>query len=209
MVEHGPDDYIAFRLVRAFGPPSSFREEAPDHAPATRLIGAPGDLHGELVSRTPFEPSGPTRICQLVTPFDIGRAHVQVVFEMPLPVPELFGPRVELRCGPDTVELHDQVGRAARWAHWYADWRPSVFRGLGSTVCHVVAGRASNLERARLHAGWAERVWVDRSVGSRTESYRDLEDERSGFWMDLALGTVEPAFAGRLTAPYSASAIPE
>ena len=181
------DGFVEFDMTLAIGP-SGFsvgpaEAEALDMLMAperpSEIVGSVGPRAGE--NHLSFE--HPLIMTQLAEPEALGRVHIDIVLQIRLASPIIFGTPASIQCGPSEIRLEAGTEVLSRWIHWYSDWEPAQFRDLGSAVNSMTTVLESSLDRLRASYGMevARLVRVRRLARSETHGEDDVRTE--SFWM--------------------------
>ena len=181
------DGFVEFDMTLAIGP-SGFsvgpaEAEALDMLMAperpSEIVGSVGPRAGE--NHLSFE--HPLIMTQLAAPEALGRVHIDIVLQIRLASPIIFGTPASIQCGPSEIRLEAGTEVLSRWIHWYSDWEPAQFRDLGSAVNSMTTVLESSLDRLRASYGMevARLVRVRRLARSETHGEDDVRTE--SFWM--------------------------
>ena len=187
VVDFDRESFVEFDSTLTMGPPS-FTTGPAEAEEFKELIAneCPGEMTG-LVGRNagidPLSIKYPLAMTQDVLQDFIGRVHIDIASKIRLASPYVFGKSANIQCGPTEICLKAGDDVLSRWIHWYADWEPTIFTELGSTV-----GSMTTVLKSRLDKVCASHdVEISRLVrirrGVRPEVYLKHEVETDAFWM--------------------------
>ena len=95
----------------------------------------------------------------------------------------MFGTSANIQCGPTEICLEAGDDVLSRWIHWYADWEPTIFTELGSTVGSMTTVLKSRLDEVCASSDVEIARLVRVRQGVRPEVYLEHEVETDTFWV--------------------------
>ena len=146
----------------------------------------PGEMAGLVGREAGINPrliEHPLAMTQGVLPEEIGRVHTDMVLNIRLVSPCVFGTSASVQCGPSEIRLETGAEVLSRWVHWYANWEPTIFPDLGSTVSSMTTVLKSRLDKLRASHGVEIVRLVRVRRGTRREIYGKCEVETESYWV--------------------------
>ncbi len=187
VVDFNKESFVEFDSTLTMGPPG-FTTGSAEAEKFKELIAneCPGEMTG-LVGRNagidPLHILRPLAMTQDVRQDFIGRVHIDIASKIRLASPYVFGTSANIQCGPTEIRLEARGDVLSRWVHWFANWEPTIFTELGSTVGSMTTILKPSLDKvcASHEVEIARLVQVRRGV--RPEVYLEHEVETDTFWM--------------------------
>ena len=187
VVDFDATDFVEFDLTLAIGP-SGFTTGPAETETLDLLI--VNERHGEmtgLVGRNagtdPLSIDPPLVMTQGLLPKYIGRVHTNMVLNIRLASPYVFGTSANVQCSPSEIRLESRGNVLSRWIHWYTDWEPTMFPELESAVGSMTTVLKSRLDQLRACHGVEIARLARVRRGTRREIYEEHEVEAESYWM--------------------------
>ena len=187
VVDLDTQNFVEFDLTLAVGP-INFTSRTPEVETHSKFIEnkRPGEMEG-LVSRNAnfdwFSLDYPLAMTEVILLKDLGRVHIDMACNIRLASPDVFGTSANVKCSPTDIRLEAGGDVVSRWVHWYADWEPTVFRELHSTVGSMTTVLKSSLEKLRASRGMEIARLVRVHRGTRREIYEKHKVETEAYWI--------------------------
>ena len=187
VVDFDKKGFIEFDLKLTIGP-SGFVDgpaeaETLDILLANECAGEMAGSVGQDANINPLSIKHPCAMTQVVVPKDLGRVHTEMVLNVRLASPYVFGTPANVLCGPSEIRLETGADVLSRWVHWYADWEPMIFPELQSGVCSMTTVSKSVLDKLRTSYGVEIARLVRICWASRREVYKEYEVEAEAYWV--------------------------
>ncbi|MDE2740244.1 MAG: hypothetical protein OXI58_01530 [Gemmatimonadota bacterium] len=178
--------FVEFDLALAIGP-SGFTAGPAETETLDLLIvnersGAMAGLVGRDAGTDSLSIEPPLIMTQDVLPKYIGRAHTDMVLNIRLASPYVFGTSANVQCGPSEIRLEAGSEVLSRWVHWYADWEPTTFPELESAVGSMTTVLKSRLDQLRAFHGVEIARLVRVRRGVRQEIYEEHKVATESYW---------------------------
>ena len=186
-IDSNAKGFVEFNLTLTIGP-SGFTAGQPKAETFNWLMvdEHPGEMIG-LVGReagiAPLSIDHPHVMSQCILPKDIGRVHFEIAPNIRLASPYVFGTSANVQCGPSEVRLEAGDDVFSRWVHWYANWEPTIFPELKSSVGSMTTVLKSRLEELRASRGMEIALLVRVRRAVKRETYLKHEVETDTYWM--------------------------
>ena len=139
-------------------------------------------LVGRNAGTDPLSIDPPLVMTQGLLPKYIGRVHTNMVLDIRLASPYVFGTSANVQCGPSEIRLESRGNVLSRWIHWYTDWEPTMFPELESAVGSMTTVLKSRLDQFRACHGVGVALLVRIRRGKRQETYKEHEVETESYW---------------------------
>lgn len=121
--------------------------------------------------------------CQ-VAPEHIGRVDTSVALQVKLACLPLGWHNGTVRCRGNDVELQIDREVVSRWHHWYAEWRPSTFAQLDTTVSSLTTIRRTWLREYTKSSDLSTALVAQVSVGTREHRHQEHTVAVHEFWIN-------------------------
>ena len=144
-----------------------------------RLTGAVGRSEGV----NPRNIVRPLALSQIIELDFVGRAHIEMVMNVRLASPSIFGTLANLRCNQNEIRLETNNGVFSRWIHWYTNWEPTTFPELKSTVGSITTVSKASLDRLQLLKGMEIKPIAKVRRATRSMPHRDYKVDTEVFWV--------------------------
>ena len=169
--------FVEFDIVGTIGR-AGFTDGPPEAASMglVTLEDRPEEMSGTVTrpsSQYPLGTGGPVEMTQCVVPRELGRVHVGMAFNIRLASPFVFRTSGTIQCRSTEICLENGGDTLSRWAHWYTDWKPTIYSGIQSAVGSVTTVAKRLLENAKEIPG----VEVARLVRVRWSSRRHIYEK--------------------------------
>lgn len=187
-VRHTETTLFEIDLCLAIGPPGGLTGRAPMVLREISIGYDDGDFLEKFPRSTrpcdiPLDP--PLALTQEIYPVWAGRFHTDILSELTLASPYLFGP-VTVEATPDDIRLLDGDGAVvSRWTHWFTEWSPSRPANLSSAVSSLTSVSTARLEALIEGAGAETAIWVRARRGTRGEAWSEFSLEPHQSWMPV------------------------
>ena len=187
VVDVEDDCFIEFDTILCIGP-SGFVEKSAEAETFKEIIvdESPGEMAGLVGRDTDVDSLAietPLAMTQEITPEALGSVHIDMASNIRLASPYIFGKSANVQCGPSEIRLEAGIDVLSCWIHWYAEWRPTLPRDLGSTVCSMTTVSKSSLDRFRASCGMKVARLVRVRRAARGEIHREPEVKTESYWM--------------------------
>lgn len=187
VVDCDRNGFVEFNLRLTIGP-SGFTDgpaevEECDTLTANERPSEMVGLVGKEVRSCPLFIERPLDMTQSVQPEVIGRVHIELVSNVRLASPFVFGTSADIKCSPSEICLEAGTEVLSRWIHWYTNWEPTIFPDLGSTVSSMTTILKSCLDKLRASHGVEIARLVRVRRGVRRETFGKCEVETESYWV--------------------------
>ncbi len=186
VIDFDTKGFVEFDLTLAIGP-SGFTAGPAETETLDLLIvnerpGEMAGLVGQNAGTDSLSIEPPLIMTQGVLPKYIGRAHTDMVLNIRLASPYVFGTSANVQCGPSEIRLEARGNVLSRWVHWYTDWEPTTFPELESAVGSMTTVLKSRLDQLRAFHGVEIARLVRVRRGTRREIYEEHKVETESYW---------------------------
>ena len=187
VVDFDTKDFVEFDSTLTIGPPG-FTAGPAKAKKLNDLIAneRPGEMVGLVGQNAGIDPlyiEHSFAMTQGVLQDFIGRVHIDIACNIRLASPYVFGTPANVQCGPSEIRLEAGGDVLSRWVHWYADWKPTMFRELRSSVGSITTVLKSSLDELRASHGLEIAQLVRIRRGTRQEIYKEHEVEAESYWI--------------------------
>ncbi len=187
VVEFDKNGFIEFDLMLAIGP-SGFVDgpaaaKTLDMLVANECAGEMAGTVGQDANINPLSIVRPCAMIQVIVPQDLGRVHTEMALNVRLASPYVFGTPSNVLCGPSEIRLETGTDVLSRWVHWYADWEPTIFPELESSVCSMTTVSKTSLDKLHNSHGVEIEQLVQIRWASRREGYMEYEVKEEAYWV--------------------------
>ena len=145
-----------------------------------------GKMEGLVYPEAGIDPLSidhPLIMAQGVLPTNIGHVHSDMVLDIRLASPYVFRTHANLQCSPSHICLEAGPNVLSRWIHWYADWEPTTFTELTSSVGSMTTVLKSSLDKLRASHGVETARLVQLRRATMHEMHQELEVEVEAYWI--------------------------
>ena len=187
VVDFNTKGFIEFDLTLTIGP-SGFTAGPAEAKELNELTAneRPGEMAGLVGLRAGIDPlsvNDPLVMIQGVLTEYIGRVHTGMALDIRLASPYVFRTSANVQCGPSEVRLEAGGDVLSRWVHWYANWEPTIFPELKSSVGSMTTVLKSRLEELRAFRGVEIALLVRVRRAEQRETYLKHELETEAYWV--------------------------
>ena len=147
---------------------------------------SPGRLTGTVGRSEGVNPRNivrPLALSQIIELDFVGRAHIEMVMNVRLASPSIFGTLANLRCNQNKIRLETNNGVFSRWIHWYTNWEPTTFPELKSTVGSITTVSKASLDRLQLLKGMEIKPITKVRRATRSMPHCDYKVDTDVFWV--------------------------